>query len=179
MSTRKKPSVLVFEGQLANERVCNIFRKHWITDLPEITLFFIFYLIPFIVLLGYSFYLPFDTAALLWIIASLYFVVFGLALYIHWLNDFFDLFVLTDKRLVDVTQERFLVRRTSVAELNQVQNATYKQKGILDYLFNIGSVDVQTAGNNPDLLIEDIENPEKVTDQILQYSRKYQKDANQ
>ncbi len=171
----KSSLAAVFEGQMEDEIIRHVFTKHWLTDIPEMLMFLLLFVVPFVLLLTSLFSLSGMSLALLWIFSSYYFVLFLTALFIHWLNDFFDIFILTDKRLIDITQERFLVRKTSVAELNQIQHASYTQKGLVDTILNIGVVDVQTAGNKPDLTLEDIVSPSKVTDTILTYSRQYKK----
>ncbi len=164
-----------FEGKLVDEKVYKIFVKHPITDLPEWFLFIVLYLFPLMLLLEYTVSAASTVKALLWMFAPFYFVFFALFIYVTWVNDLFDLFVLTDKRLIDITQQGFLTRKTSIAELNQIQNASFTQSGVIDNVFGIGHVDVQTAGANPDIAMEWIKNPSKVTDTILTFSRNYQK----
>lgn len=164
-----------FEGKLVDEKVYKIFVKHPITDLPEWFLFVLLYLFPLMILLEYTLSVGGTAKALIWMFAPFYFVYFALFVYITWVNDLFDLFILTDKRLIDITQQGFLTRKTSIAELNQIQNASFAQSGPIDSIFGIGKVDVQTAGANPDIAMEWIKNPSKVTDTILTFSRNYQK----
>ncbi len=165
---------IIFEGKLEDENIHFIFVKHWISDLPSVLMFFLLYILPLFLLIAGSFSFPtpmmFYT---IWIGACLYFTFFGLFMLIHWFNDYFDFFVLTDKRLIDITQLRFLVRKTTVAELSTIQHATFKQRGLLDTILGIGHVEVLTAGTNPDLVMEEIEDPAEVTDQILKCSRDY------
>lgn len=165
---------VIFEGKLENETVHYVLVKHWIAELPSMLLFCIFYVFPLALLSIGSFSLPNQiTFSLLWIGASFYFAFLGLFLLIHWFNQYFDLFVLTNKRLIDITQIRFLVRKTTVTELSSVQHAKYKQHGLLDTVLNIGHVEVLTAGANPDLVMEEMQNPAEVTDLILKHAREY------
>lgn len=168
-----------FEGKLVDEKVYKIFVKHPITDLPEWFLFVVLYLFPLMILLEYTFSAVAAAKIVIWMFAPFYFVFFALFVYVTWVNDLFDLFVLTDKRLIDITQQGFLTRKTSIAELNQIQHASFKQSGVIDSVLGIGRVDVQTAGANPDIAMEWIKNPSKVTDTILTFSRNYQKTNNE
>lgn len=164
-----------FEGKLVDEKVYKIFVKHPITDLPEWFLFVVLYLFPLMILLEYTLSPASVGKAVIWMFAPFYFVFFALFVYVTWVNDIFDLFILTDKRLIDVTQQGFLTRKTSIAELNQIQHASFSQSGVIDSILGIGRIDVQTAGANPDIAMEWIKNPSKVTDTILTFSRNYQK----
>lgn len=165
---------IIFEGKLEDETVHYVFDKHWIADVPSILMFFLLYVVPLLSLIAGSFSFPSPAVfSAVWISACFYFVFFGLFMLTHWFNDFFDFFVLTDKRLIDITQLRFLVRKTTVAELSTIQHATFKQRGLLDTILNIGQVEVLTAGSNPDLVMEEVEDPAEVMDLILKCSRDY------
>lgn len=169
------PIELSFEGKLHNEQIYYIFEKHPITDLPEWSMFLILYVFPLMWLLELSTKTTGIINSMLWIFSCFYFAFLGLFLFISWTNDIFDLFILSDKRLIDVTQHGFLKRKTSIAELHHIQNASFTQKGAIDHILNTGTVEVQTAGNNPDLMMEFLRNPGKVTDLILDFARDYAK----
>ncbi len=171
-SFNKRPLKVFFEGKLHNEHIYHIFHKHPITDIPEWTVFMLLYIFPLMWIIQYS--VSGGTIAF-WvlIVLSFYFAFLATALFISWTNDIFDLFILTDKRLIDITQGGFLKRKNSIAELHQIQNASFTQQGALDHILNVGVVDVQTAGSNADLTMEFIQHPAKVTDLILRFAREY------
>lgn len=61
------------------------------------------------------------------------------------IDEMFDLFILTDHRLIDVTQISFLKRTVATTPLSQIQDTTSRIQGLLGTLLNYGSIDVKTA----------------------------------
>lgn len=165
-----EPIDVSFEGKFPDETVYYIFEKHWIAELPELLTLIFFYIVPIIATIVITFLVPVRFIPLVWLLASFYLIVTGILLLIRWLNEALDLFVLTDKRLIDITQRGFLSRQTTTANLSQIQHVTYKQRGVLDTMLNLGVVDVLTAGSNPDMALEYIQNPAQVTDLILEFA---------
>ncbi|MFN7160935.1 MAG: PH domain-containing protein [Candidatus Gracilibacteria bacterium] len=165
-----RPLDVTFEGKFPDETVYYVFEKHWISELPELLTLIFFYIVPTIAAIVISFLVEMRYIPLVWLLASFYLIITGLLLLIRWLNEALDLFVLTDKRLIDITQRGFLSRQTTAANLSQIQHVTYKQRGVVDTVLNLGYVDVLTAGSNPDMALEYIENPAQVADIILDFA---------
>lgn len=165
-----QPLDISFEGKFPDETVYYVFEKHWIAELPELLTLIFFYIVPIIAAIVLSFFVEPKFLGLLWLLTSSYLIITGILLLIRWLNEALDLFVLTDKRLIDITQHGFLSRQTTTANLTQIQHVTYKQQGVLDTVLNLGRVDVLTAGSNPNMEMEYIQNPAQVTDLILEFA---------
>lgn len=165
-----------FEGRLENEEVHYIFFKHILSEMREWMMLVFLYIAPFLTLFFLSFFLPATMLSFLWIAAPFYFIFAGTYIFILWLNDICDISLLTNKRIIDITQQGFLNRKTSIAELNNIQNVNYAQRGPIDAMFNIGTVEVQTAGATPDLELDFVEGPSDIADLILSYSRNYKKE---
>ena len=164
------PLDVSFDGLFPEERVYYIFQKHWVAELPEALMLIFFYIVPILGASLLSFYIKAMYLPVLWLIVSFYIIITGVLLLIRWLNEALDLFVLTDKRLIDITQHGFLSRKTTTANLSQVQHVSYVQQGIVENILDLGTVDVLTAGASPDLKLEYIQFPAKATDMILEFS---------
>jgi hypothetical protein len=81
----------------------------------------------------------------------------------------------TDERLVDVDFTGLLNKTVNVADLNNLEDVNYSQNGLVDSIFNIGNVVVQTASEQktPDaagelsaFTFERIADPDKVAQVI-------------
>ena len=70
--------------------------------------------------------------------------------------------IITDKRVIDVDFNNLLVKKFSEARLLMIQDITSKVSGLFQTIFNYGKVKVQTAGETPEIIFEDIPNPEKI-----------------
>lgn len=165
-----------FEGKLENEEVHYVFFKHVLSEIREWLFMFFLYVLPLLTLMFFSFLLPANIVPVVWVFSPFYFIFIGSYIFIAWLNDICDICLLTNKRIIDITQNGFLSRKTSIAELHNIQNVNFSQKGPVDAMFNIGNVDIQTAGSSPDLEIDFVESPSEIADLILTYARNYRKD---
>jgi len=162
-----------FEGRLEDEEVHYIFFKHILSEVREWLIVFFFFVLPFVGLFMFSFLLPASSVPLLWVFAPFYGIFVLTYSFILWMNDICDICLLTNKRIIDITQKGFLNRKTSIAELHNIQNVNFVQSGPIDAMFNIGDVDVQTAGSSPDIVVDFVENPSEIADLILGYSRQH------
>jgi membrane protein YdbS with pleckstrin-like domain len=161
-------------GKQPDEKVLMTIRKHPIVYIRISVVFFLTAIVPsiiFIIVWANNF--PVRTAGntgVIGLLAALIFILYALAIFlIAWLDEEFDLFVLTNKRLIDITQVGFLKRKVATTPLNQIQDTTSDISGILGTVLNYGQVDVQTAaGNASDFTIDHIPDPALVARSILE-----------
>lgn len=73
-----------------------------------------------------------------------------------------DVFIVTNLRVVDVDQSGLFARKVTEAPLATVQDCSWQRKGVLETVFRMGSVRVQTAGTAADLEAVRIPAPESV-----------------
>lgn len=86
--------------------------------------------------------------------------------YRDWEND---IYMLTPDRIVDSIRKPFwLQERVRVATLAQVQNVTFERKNIIENVFNFGTVTVQTAGADGNLIFTYVPNPREVHARITE-----------
>ena len=162
-----------FEGKLPDEHVYYVFDKHWIADIKEIIHIITLFLLPLglVVAFWWIFY-EYEYMTFMIYFFSLYFACVPLYIFMEWVNDAFDILILTDQRIVNIVQEGFLSRKIIVAEIHQIQVATYKQQGFLDQIFGMGTVTITTAGRG-DLIISGLPKPDRVTDLVLDFAAQY------
>jgi len=156
--------------QQAGEKVIKIVRKHWYTHVRTFLKLFLIILIPLILILFfmndggflflltfYCFYLPY---ALLFI-------------FIIWLNDSLDILIITNQRLIDITQVKFLHREISQTYLNQVQDVKVSESGLIRTFFKFGLIEVQTAAANVYFSMSHVAEPYVISDIILRAQSEY------
>lgn len=83
-----------------------------------------------------------------------------------WTTYYMDIWVVTNKRIIDIDYERLFDRSIHVLELTKVQDISTRVQGILGTLFKYGSVIVQTAGTQDQFIIDQIADPEHLRDVI-------------
>jgi len=90
-----------------------------------------------------------------------------LAGFMVWYRYHNDIWVITDRRLIDVTRSTPFSQQVTTASLSNVQDINIRVKGIFNTMLNFGDVICQTAssGSGTFTLIG-VANPEKVLDAI-------------
>lgn len=115
----------------------------------------------------------FESSLVVGIFMSLY-ILYGLLFTcIRWINEEFDVFIITTDRLIDVTQISFLKRSVTSTPLEQIQDTTGMVNGFLPTILHYGDLSVQTAaGAASDFHIDRIADPEGVARKILDWAHK-------
>ncbi len=140
------PKNVVFQNQEADEDVVLVVRRDFITNLPWIISMILLFLLPIIIGPFIPFFFPnFSVSnALLVLTYSFYYVVvigFTLLNFAIW---YFNVGIITNKRIIDLDVPNILVRHLSEARLASIVDVSYSQVGGLRSYFDYGHVDLQT-----------------------------------
>jgi hypothetical protein len=163
------PSGIHFETQEQEETVELFLRQHPIVNLPWVMVSFLLLLIPNVILppLLVSFNLTSIipggyvlVGTVFWYVATLGFILTN---FISW---FFNIYIVTNERIVDIDFYFLLYKHFSQAELTRIQDLSFTSSGILPTVFNYGNVIVQTASETPSLEFDKVPYPEKVVETI-------------
>lgn len=172
-SFARHPSNVRFETQEAHETVQLFLRQHPIVNIPWILLSILLVLAPTIVfpllLHVLQFSLPVGyiiVATAFWYLATFGFVLTN---FLHW---FFNIYIVTNERIIDIDFKFLLYKHFSQAELNKIQDISFTSSGIGATLFNYGNVNVQTAGETPTIEFEIVPHPQKVVEMIRDLAEK-------
>ena len=104
--------------------------------------------------------------------ASLYYLFLWLFLFVHWLEFYLDVWVVTNERVINVDQRRLFSRRVSEVRLAQVQDITSEVEGFLHTFFKFGDINLQTAAESGKFTFKNIPNPDNVRETILKLMEK-------
>jgi len=155
----------------SDEKVMLFLRKHWIAFLGTGIILTLMLLIP----LGVILYLWFLRSDIL--ITFQFYLAIGFSIYffslliffiVSWLDWYFDYLVVTDRRLLDIHQNRLFNREIDELELLHIEDSSAQLKGILGTFFNVGDVFIQTAGTARNFSIENLPNPMEVARKIME-----------
>lgn len=157
----QNPKEKYFADQLDDEEMLFLFRKHPIVMRRGLVLGMLgplFGVIPAAVRpsLGFG-----------WFFGGLIggFVLGGLIFLPSWINWYYSVFIVTDQRLIQITQ-RGLFRRSFVdLGLNQIQSLNYEVNGLQATLLGYGTILVQTYMG--DLVIHDVHHPAKIYKELI------------
>ncbi len=143
------------------EVVKKVVRRHWMAFVP----LFLYSVLVLIIIISVYFTMWFTLMSnLIVIIFTMFSILF---LFIDWLNNELDMYVISNKRIIGIDQISFLNRTVSECSLADVQEVNSKTKWIFANLFDYGSVTIQTAWNASNFHMAIVPEPLKTARQIL------------
>lgn len=169
------PIPLRFEGEETDEEVFIVLRSHPITNVGWVLMTVFIILLPFIGLVALfvrqTADLPFSLATavagfFVWTLIAL-----GIAFqqYLHW---YFNLYILTNRRVVDIDFFGLFHRQISQTHLTNVQDITFSKGGILQNFLDFGNMNLQTAGTETNFEFHNIPDPETNQKHVVSLLRK-------
>lgn len=139
------------------ERVLRIARNFWLTYLPKWIVALLFVLLAFFLM-----YPLFQRGA--WGIALFAALnVIGVWVAVHTLvRQYWNAFIVTNMRVVDIDQRGFFNRLVSEASFDKIQDISYSVRGVLGTIFNFGNVQLRTAGSSATLDLIHVRDPKSL-----------------
>ncbi len=148
-----------FRGQYEGEEVLYMFRKHPVVMRKGLILFMV------AILLGTipSFIKPELSYFYIGIGSG---IVLGVLLWLpSWIYWYYSVYILTDQRLIQITQKGFFNKKVIDLALSQIQMVNYEIKGVQETLLGFGTMTIQTIVGN--LVIHDVHKPAHVQHELL------------
>lgn len=139
-----------FKEQHDGEQVIQVIHRHWF----NILIHFFVIIIAALAVFGSWLFLLFLYPALLTILGphvvsfiettALLFVWFYA--FLIWIDYYFDVWIITDERIVNIEQKGLFLRQASDLEFSKIQDVTTDVDGLIPTILNYGDIYVQTAG---------------------------------
>jgi hypothetical protein len=152
-----------FADQFDDEEVLFVFRKHPVVMRRGLTFGMLALLlgtVPALFKPEYSVYL---------IGLAVGAVVGGLLYLPSWIEWYFSVFIVTDQRLIQITQRGLFHRSVVDMGLNQIQMINYEISGLQETLLGFGTIMMQTFVG--DLVIHEIHHPAAIQKKLLEVLR--------
>ncbi len=165
----------VFPGQIEGEKVLFFTRRHPLSFLGMAAIAIGMLILPIagIFIFDISGFVigDFGNKLMFGIIGSYILFVMGFFL-VAWINYYYDVVIITDDRLVEISQEALFNRKVSEANLADVEDVNAEVKGVLNTLFHFGTVIVQTAGTAKNFEFLYLPNPYRISKMISDLHQK-------
>ncbi len=160
-----------FEGQDKGEQVVLLLRAHVITLVGPAIVVFLMLLAPFVIsrlanLANINIFGFLTAGQFFWFFIVWYLFTFGYAFY-RFLFWYYNVYILTNERIVDLDLRGVLAREMSFTTLNHIEDVSPKTVGVFETFFNYGSVLIETAAEKPEFKFENVPRPDIVADRIL------------
>lgn len=162
-----------FPDQRASEEVQLCIRTHW---LQRARIFLWFFLLG-ILLPGTIYYLvaKVNLSREIWLVFGLieiFYLLFAWAVtFVEFIKSEFTIVVVTNERVVDIAQKSIFDREITETNLDRIQEVAGQTHGIWRTFFDIGQVQIQTAGSDAPLLMNFVKSPQSTARKILDVQR--------
>lgn len=165
-----------FPGKHEKETVLFVYHRHWFDILvnlfPPVLLTAI--------LIGAFWSLPsvtpelFDgmNTAFFAFLENSFLLFFWLYIFLIWIDVYFDVWIVTDERIVNVEQKDLFTRRVSELRFSRVQDVTSEVQGVIPSILDYGDVYVQTAGEQARFIFHNVANPVGIKDLVMRLAEK-------
>ena len=147
-------------------------RRHWVSFSSKTIMAIVIFLLPLALYFLIHSVRPtavsgYATNVLVIAFSVYYLLLFRFTL-MAWISYYYDLYLVNDDNIIDVTQNGIFDRKIAQLSLLRVQDVSSSVKGILPTIFNYGDVLVETAGEKEDFILEAVPNPQAFVTKILE-----------
>lgn len=97
---------------------------------------------------------------------SMWVAVLWVLFFIEWTDYRFDMWVITNQRVVDIDQAGLFARDIATVRLDDIEDITVEMYGFFNTIFKFGTIMVQTAGSKNEFFLKKARNPEEAKRQI-------------
>lgn len=152
-----------FDDQLDDEEVLFVFRKHPVVMRKGLVIAMVALLLgtlPSLVKPEYLYLFGGLAAGL--VLATIVFLP-------SWITWYYSVFIVTDQRLIQITQKGFWKRSVVDIGLPQIQMVNYEVSGLEETVLGFGTIMMQTLVG--DLIIHDVHHPAKIQKKLLMVLR--------
>lgn len=157
LSFAAKPLNTSFATQDPEEQLVLLLRKHPITQVPWIMSAIIATVLP--LLIDFAVFVPFIPISYYSAIGIGWYLMILVFIFQAFISWYYNVFIITDERLIDVDFYSLLYRNITSAQLKNIEDVTSTATGTLQTMFDYGTVIVQTAGAKPEIEFEDVPRP--------------------
>lgn len=154
------PEKIRFETQEDEEVIVLFMRQHPIVNLPWVMLTIFLLVLPPL----FEYFPPYAMlpAGYQWVVTlTFYLFVAGFALS-RLMNWFYNIYIVTDERIVDVDFINLFYRVISTAKIEEIQDLSVIQSGVWETFFNYGRIELQTAAEVTQFEFNRLPRPDKI-----------------
>jgi len=111
---------------------------------------------------------PGNTPALVLFFYCLWLLFLWSAFFLQWTKYYLDVWYVTEKRIIDVSQKRIFDREITNLRFDKIQDVTINVQGLVPTMLGFGNIKVETAGEDKDeFVMNAVANPDHVRQVIF------------
>src|SRR3989338_7693655 len=157
-----------------DEKILMVIRRHWFVMVGPVVLLVFLLVFPSVFLTTAPRFYPAlnnnpEIQPMINFSLALYILIVILYLFIWWSDYYLDVWIITNKRLIDIEQKGLFNRHISEMHMRNIQNVSISIRGIVQTLLRFGDIVVETAAQG-EFRIRDAPDLYGAKDLILKYS---------
>lgn len=103
---------------------------------------------------------------------SAYYLFIWLFFFFSFIDYYLDVWIITNKRIIDIEQRGFFSRVIAEHKLFRIQDVTSEVNGAIPTILKYGDVFIQTAGTKQRVQFKEIPDPDGVRDLVIKLVQK-------
>ncbi len=164
-----------FQGQRESEIVLRVVHRHWFDIATHFFVVVLFVAALFgslsIIPLLHPDALGTEMFRFVLFIQNSLILLIWLYAFLVWIDYFFDVWIITNERVINIEQKGLFVRTVSELKFSRIQDVTSEVSGMIPTMLNFGDVKVQTASEEDYFLFRRVPDPYHVKDLIMERLR--------
>lgn len=164
-----------FKGQKDGEEVIAVIHRHWFNIFQHFVMIFFMLL----ALVGSYALLPAlfpiltsdDFNSIFLFLENLFAMLTFIMFFMIWIDYYFDVWIVTNRRVINIEQKGLFSRDVSEVELDKIQDVTTEVTGVIPTFINFGDVQIQTAGTQEKFLFRNVPDPYRTKDLLMRLQR--------
>ena len=104
---------------------------------------------------------------LLWFFYFLWLLTTSFAFFIFWTDYVLDIWIVTNKRIIDIEQIGLFKRETSSVRLENIQDVTCNIHGLIPTILHYGEINLQTSGTEKEFILKHAASARKAKELIM------------
>ncbi len=168
-----------FKGQKPGEEILMVVHRHWFDILSQFFIIFIMLLMFFGGFIFVPAFFPFFKESfgvnLFFFLQNTFLIFTWMLFFLIWIDYYFDVWIVTNERIVNIEQKGLFSREVSELELENIQDITVDVLGIIPTFLNYGELFVQTAAEKERFVFHNVPDPYTIKDSIMNLQKKVEK----
>lgn len=166
---------LHFNKQDPDEEIILVLKPHWITNVSWILTVVVLLTMPLFIPLFYPLlqqftaYVPVQFSFTILLTYYLCVLLYAMTKLTTW---FYNVFIITQKRIVDVDFSDVIYHDVAITKLEEVEDVHYSQAGVLPSLFDYGDVNIQTQADKANFEAVKVPDPAGAAHLIVKLTKK-------
>ena len=160
-----------FKGVGENEEIIKVLHRNWFYLLQQFLLLLVVVILFFLAFSFSNFFSP-GSKEFIAFFKNFFLLIVWIYGFMIWIDYYFDIWIITNRRLVNIEQQGMFSRRVSEMEYSKMQDITVEVSGFLPTVINYGDVKIQTAAEDKEFVFRTISDPYNVKNIIFNMQKK-------